>query len=150
VHSSLSDNQEYLILDRVGEFDVTELEGAHPTCHFVVAHRVKNFLKFLYLFRRIFIRTTGAEAVEFLILIIFHVFAYGCQEAVFLTRLVLAATFFGLIFNGLNGCLCGASDFRGISRIVRAQKASGDGYEYEDAKKNIEVNHFLGYEVGRL
>jgi hypothetical protein len=89
---SLSDNQEKLILQFVGQFDEAELEATAPSGHLIILAREHHFAELFHFLIGVFIRGTPAESVEFFIVVILHTLAYSSQEAVLLASFVLATT----------------------------------------------------------
>ena len=93
VEPSFADDQKQFVFYFVGELDTPELEAAAPSGHFFFLHGIHDFAELIHFFRRIFFGGTSFETVQFFVVVIFYLFAYGGQQAFFFTNLVLSATF---------------------------------------------------------
>jgi hypothetical protein len=91
--SSFSDNEEKLVFQFVGQFDEAKLEATAPSCHLIVLAGEHHFAELFYLFVGIFVGSTTAETVQFLVVVIFYTFADGGQEAILFASLMLSTTF---------------------------------------------------------
>lgn len=85
--------QEQLVFQLVGQLYAAQLQAAAPSGYFIVFHRVENVSELFYLFFFILIGRATTESVQFLVVIIFYLFAYGSQQTFFFAYLVLSAAF---------------------------------------------------------
>lgn len=93
MEAAFADYQKHFVFDFVWQFDAPELEATAPSGYFLFFHGVHYFAEFVGFFRRVVFGGTALEAVQFFIVIILYLFAYGGQQAFFFTNLVLSATF---------------------------------------------------------
>ena len=81
------------------------MQGAYPPGHLVLAHGVEDIAELLYFRGQELVGGYAAKAVQFLVVVIFHILAHGCQKAVLLACLVHAATF-GIRYNHSVATFC--------------------------------------------
>ena len=77
VESPFPDNKEYFVFQCVGQGDAAQLQAAHPSCHFIVTHRIEDISELVYFRFAIRRSVLSPETVEFFIVVILYLFAYG-------------------------------------------------------------------------
>ena len=77
VESPFSDNKEYFVFQCVGQGNTAQLQAAHPSGHFVVAHRVEDISELVRFRLAVRGSVLSPETVEFFIVVILYLFAYG-------------------------------------------------------------------------
>ena len=72
---------------------MSELKASHPSCHFFASHGIEYISELFDFFCRVLVSFAFAETVKFLVVVIFNLFAYSSQQAVFFAYLMLSTTF---------------------------------------------------------
>lgn len=97
MYTPFTDDKESLVLDFIRQIYSPELKAAEPSGYLYFLEGIKHFPEFVDGLFFILVTLQSPETVQFLIIIIFNLFADGSQQAVTFAGLMLAATFFGYL-----------------------------------------------------
>ena len=133
--SLLVDHEQYFVAQGFGNFDLPQLQAAHPARYIVGAQGVEYFSEECFLLRGVCVGLSPFPCVEFFVVVVFDFFADSGQEAVSLANEMLPATF---LWRGLRFFRGGLPDFPGKFLLFLSVKEVGDGTQkqYGDNKYN--------------
>ena len=95
MYSSLADNKECFILQCIRQVHATKLQATEPSGHLFRLQGIKYLAELINGLLFILISLQPPETIQFLVIIIFNLFAHGSQQTVTFTSLMLATTLFG-------------------------------------------------------
>ena len=137
-----ADDEEYFVFQVVREGYSAQLERAHPSRHFVLAHSVEHFAELFYLLVRISVRLPAAEGVKILVFVVFYVAAHGGQQAFLFAHFVLAAAAGGARRGRWAGgrAAFGVAAFVAVGGVAQCQ-----GYEEQAKEGEGEREHLFRF-----
>ena len=77
--TAFADDEEHFILDVVRQGYATQLQAAYPSGYVRVLHGVEHVAELVFLLGSIGIGSGADVFVQFLVIVIFNLFADGCQ-----------------------------------------------------------------------
>ena len=77
--TTFADNEEYFILDILRQGYAAQLQAAYPSGYVRVLHGVEHVAELVFLLGSIGIGSGADLFVQFLVIVIFNLFADGCQ-----------------------------------------------------------------------
>ena len=98
--SSFAYDKEKFVFQFVGQFDAAELQAPAPSCHVDFLHGVQDVAELFDFLFRISVGRMSLEAVQFLVVVVFYLFAYGSQQTFLFANLMLSAAFTVYCYDG--------------------------------------------------
>ena len=140
VGAALSDEEDDVVFEFVGEGDFAELQGANPTGDFFGAQGGEDFVELFDFLIAVLIGISSAKTIEFFVFVVFNVATHGGEQTVFFAGGVLSATTGGGTFANFRHFVETTGTNLALQPPLSDETGDG-GDDTEDKKEKNEFGH---------